>query len=127
MSTKQKITPPTHEEIDQAMDLLTRATQTKAWPPSPHVDRKMKAWRKQQEKNRALIAECEEAAEALFRDLLKLLTTEKQKDLLNVYSVLVLAPHLVNEHSYKLFKDFLREANKKHLKKPVAKRTRGKP
>ena len=128
METKQK-SPLTQEQIDNALQVLVTAGiagQSPTRESSPRIDRKMKAWRKQQEKNKALISECEEASDVLYQSLLKVLTTDHQRDLLNTYSVLVLAPWLVREETYKLFQSYLRRAKGKHLKKPASKRARGK-
>ena len=127
MSEKQEKSPLTQEQIDNALQVLVRAGlagQSPTSVPTTRVDRKMKAWHAQREKNKALIAECEQTSQALYDRLEELLTTAQQRDLLKAFSVLVLAPHLVNEYSYNLFKDYNRDIKKKHLKK--AKRARGK-
>ena len=101
--------PPTAQEVELAHDIISRSV--KARKESGEICPDLLVFKKQREKNKALAAECETTALAMYQRLLDALP-EDHKDLFGQYSLLVIAPYEITQKNFKMFESINRRMNK---------------
>jgi hypothetical protein len=97
--------PPTEQEIERAFDVISRAAKTRQ--SSGETDAELAAFRQQQEKNKALVAECDKLQDVIYQHLLDAMPKDL-KELFEMYGLMVIAPYAVNRQSIKVFRSFSR-------------------
>lgn len=107
MSTKKPTVPPTEQEIEIALDVISRSA--RARKESGELNAELIAFRKQNEKKRALAAECDATAQALYQPILDALP-EEYHDLFLDYSILVIAPWSIRDSNTSMFRSINRKA-----------------
>src|SRR5688572_8319774 len=106
--------PPTQQELDNAMELITRAARAGMSPtpkPRPNLDRKIKAYDRQREKIKALAAECEQTSKDLIARIRQVVPKEYH-DLIGAYTFMTLTPYAINENNYRFYSDLHKWAKK---------------
>ena len=103
----QSTIPPTEQEIELALDVISRAA--KARKESGELDDELIAFRRQNEIKRALAIECDETAQALYQPILNALPQAYQ-ELFMQYSLLIIAPWSIMDSNIGMFRSINRKA-----------------
>jgi hypothetical protein len=110
MNTSKQITkPPTEQEIEHALDVISRAA--KARKASGQDRRKDRAFHKFWKQKRALAIKCDETAQALYPQIANALP-KGYKELFSQYSLLLMAPCSITKDNLKMFQSIHRKAQK---------------